>query len=160
MSDGSIRTKRVAGTIRKHLSSLIAREARDPRLAVLSIDDVSMTGDLGLATVRVRLMMGEPGDGERRAIVQALTRMAPGLRAQLAPILRMRRVPDLRFFYDDGQDRARHIEALLHEIEADRRSAQQAPEPDTKPQAPGAADSSASADSAPELSGAAARGKE
>lgn len=115
MSDG-IRAKRLAGTVRKHLSGVIARDFTDPRLAALSIEEVSFSGDLGLATVRVRLLFGGEDPAARRGVLDALGRAAPGLRAQLAPLLKMRRVPELRFHYDEGTDHRRRIEEVLAEI--------------------------------------------
>jgi ribosome-binding factor A len=112
----AIRTKRLEGTIRKYLSAELARDIADPRLAAVFIHDVSVTNDLSLATVTVRLMVGGEQDAERKAVLAVLTRIAPRLRSVLAPQLRMRRVPDLRFRYDVGTDHAHRINEVLREI--------------------------------------------
>jgi ribosome-binding factor A len=39
--------------------------------------------------------------------------MAKDLRTQLSKIMRVRRVPELRFKYDDSVDRGERIDALL-----------------------------------------------
>lgn len=114
--DSSIRTKRLGGTIRKHLSEIMSREVRDPRLAALAIEGVQMSGDLSIAHVTVRLMYGNDLPDARAAALEAATAVAPGLRAALAPLLKMRRVPELRFRYDEGQEHSRRIEAVLAEI--------------------------------------------
>ncbi len=120
-----IRTKRLEGTIRKYLSAELARDIADPRLAAVFIHDVSVTSDLSLATVTVRLLVGGEQEAERKAVVSVLTRIAPRLRSVLAPQLRMRRVPDLRFRYDVGTDHANRIEEVLREIR-DENAARQA----------------------------------
>lgn len=115
MSDG-IRRKRVAGAIRKHLSVELAREVRDPRLAALGIESVDVTADLGVAKVFVRLMFGDHGPEERAQVMQVLQRLRPGLRSSLSSVLRLRRVPELQFVYDEGADHRARIEAVLDEI--------------------------------------------
>ena len=47
-------------------------------------------------------------------------RAAAGLRRSIAPRLGLRRVPELRFHYDSGQDAIDRIETLLGEIERER----------------------------------------
>jgi len=127
----SIRIKRLAGTIRRHLSQELSREVADPRLAALSIQDVTMTGDLSLAKVQVRLMFGGEEDAARAFVLQALGRMAPGLRSSLASALRMRSVPELRFIYDEGADQRARISEVLDEIKVADAERQKALEPDS-----------------------------
>jgi ribosome-binding factor A len=112
----SIRRKRLAGTIRKHLSAELSREVADPRLAALSIQDVEVTPDLSIAKVNVRLMFGGEETAVRQEAMAALLRIAPGLRSSLAPVLRMRHVPELRFTYDEGDDHRARIDDVLSEI--------------------------------------------
>ncbi|HSC85702.1 MAG TPA: 30S ribosome-binding factor RbfA [Polyangiaceae bacterium] len=119
---GGIRTKRLGGTIRKHLSAIMAREVLDPRLAALAIENVEMTGDLGIANVQVRLMYGDDSSVARDEALAAVRRVAPGLRAALAPVLGMRRVPELRFHYDVGIEQRRRIDEVLQEISDERKT--------------------------------------
>lgn len=112
----SIRVKRVAGTIRRHLSEQISRELADPRLATLAIQEVEVTPDLSIAKVRVRLMFGGEEPAARAEAMTALSRVAPGLRSSLSPVLRMRHVPELRFEYDEGADHRARIDDVLNEI--------------------------------------------
>lgn len=112
----SIRRKRLAGTIRKHLSAELSREVADPRLFALSIQDVEVTGDLSIAKVKVRLMFGGEEVEPRKEAMAALLRIAPGLRSSLSPVLRMRHVPELRFEYDEGEDHRARIDDVLSEI--------------------------------------------
>jgi len=117
MSESGVRKHRIAGAIRRHLSSELAREVADPRLFSLAISGVELTPDLSLAKVSVRLMMGGDEDEARRAAMTALGRIAPGLRSSLSPVLRMRRVPELRFFYDEAADINAEIEGVLRDIQ-------------------------------------------
>ena len=116
MADTSIRGKRIGATIRHHLSGELARELADPRLTSLVIQGVQMTSDLTLAKVRVRLMLGGDEPGVEQELMTTLRRVAPGLRSRLAPVLGMRRVPELRFVYDHAPDERAHIKGLLDEV--------------------------------------------
>jgi len=120
----------MAGTVRKHLGVELARQARDPRLGSVYIESVEISPDLGLIRVGVRALT-LVDDAGRRAIERALAAMSKGLRASLGPVLRMRRMPELRFFYDQGQDHRARIDAVLAEIqEEDRTRASSGDEPD------------------------------
>lgn len=83
----------------------------------MAIQEVELTPDLSVAKVQVRLMFGGEEPGIRESAMQALAAVGPGLRSALAPILRMRHVPELRFIYDEGADHRARIDDVLREIE-------------------------------------------
>jgi len=112
MSQGS-RPDRVAEQIRSELASLLAREVHDPGIGFVTLTRVQISPDLQSARVFYTAL----GDGAaRRNSARALERAAPFLRRQIGSRLRLKRVPELKFLYDEsiaGQDR---IEQLLNEI--------------------------------------------
>jgi ribosome-binding factor A len=105
----------VADQLRGELASLLAREVHDPGVGFVTLTRVHVSPDLQLARVFYTAL----GDERTRAAsARALERAAPFLRRQIGSRLRLRRVPELRFVYDDsiaGQDR---IEQILNEIHA------------------------------------------
>jgi ribosome-binding factor A len=116
MSQGS-RPDRVADQIRGELATLLAREVHDPGIGFVTLTRVQVSPDLQLARVFFTAL-GPTGDEAktRRNSEQALERAAPFLRRQIGSRLRLRRVPELKFVYDEsiaGQDR---IEQLLNEL--------------------------------------------
>ena len=119
MSQGS-RPDRVADQIRGELASLLARDVHDPGIGFVTVTRVHMSPDLQMARV-FYTTLGD--DASRRRTARALDRAAPFLRRQVGSRLRLRRVPEIAFVYDDsiaGQDR---IEQLLNEIHAERPAA-------------------------------------
>jgi ribosome-binding factor A len=112
MAQGS-RPDRVADQIRGELATLLARDVHDPGIGFVTLTRVQISPDLQLARVMYTVL----GDEKARATTgRALQRAAPFLRRQVAARLRLKRVPELKFIYDDsiaGQDR---IEQLLNEI--------------------------------------------
>jgi len=114
MSQGS-RPDRVADQIRGEIASLLARDVRDPGVGFVTLTRVTVTPDLQHA----RVLYTSLGDEKARAAsARALDRATPFLRRQLGSRLRLKRVPELQFIYDEsiaGQDR---VEQLLNEFRA------------------------------------------
>ena len=114
MSQGS-RADRVAEQIRSELALLLAREVHDPGIGFVTLTRVQISPDLQSARIFYTVLGDET---TRKSSGRALDRAAPFLRRQIGSRLRLRRVPELTFLYDEsiaGQDR---IEQLLNEIRA------------------------------------------
>jgi ribosome-binding factor A len=75
----------------------------------MSVSDVECSKDFDVATVWVTALLPESS----KDAVKALNAMAREMRMQLSKTMRVRRVPELRFKYDDSVDRGERIEALL-----------------------------------------------
>jgi ribosome-binding factor A len=121
MSEDARRTLRVAGLVQSHLTTALARELSDPELSTLVVTHVDVSKDLSIATARVRRLSIEDGPEARKSVLSRLKRAVPRLRRALGPALKLRRVPDLRFVYDTGQDAHDRVDALLQEIADERR---------------------------------------
>ncbi len=123
MAQGS-RPHRVADQVRAELGSLLTRDVHDPGLGFVTITRVHVSPDLQQARVFYTAL----GDEKARAgSARALERATPFLRRQIGSRLRLRRVPELTFQFDEsvaGQDR---IERLLHEIHDQDQHAQDSP---------------------------------
>jgi ribosome-binding factor A len=114
MSQGS-RPDRVADQIRHELATMLARDVHDPGIGFVTITRVQVTPDLQHARVFYTALGDERA---RRESDRALHRAIPFLRRQIGARLRLKRVAELEFLYDQsiaGQDR---IEQLLNEIHA------------------------------------------
>ena len=94
---------------------LLAREVHDPGIGFVTLTRVHVTPDLQQARVHYTVL----GDEKSRASsARALERASSFLRRQIGSRLRLKRVPELSFTYDDsieGQDR---IERILNELHA------------------------------------------
>lgn len=108
------RTDRVNALLREELSDLLRRgEVKDPRVGTVTITAVETSRELDVARVFVRLF----GDDARRAeALEGLQHAAGYLRTRLGRVLRLRKVPELRFEWDATLERASRIERLLAQI--------------------------------------------
>jgi ribosome-binding factor A len=110
----SQRQLRVGEAIRHSLADVLMRgELRDPELAgrSITVTEVRVSPDLKNATAFVMPL----GGGDSGAVVAALGRAAPFLRAQVAKAIRLRHAPQIRFEIDTSFEHAGRIERLLHD---------------------------------------------
>ncbi len=127
------RPERLEDQIHFLLSNLIQRELRDPELGFLTVTAVRLTPDRSMARVYFTVLPPSGGDQEAQDGLtrKALGRAAGFLRSQLAARLKMRRVPELRFFPDGTLEEGNHLETLLAEIQKEREA-----RPQDDPEAP------------------------
>lgn len=108
------RIERVNTLIRKEISELIQRQLRDPRLdSFVAITEVSTSPDLQYAKIFVSSIGGKQ---DEQKILGVLNSAAGFLRTELAKKLRLRRVPELSFIWDDSIEHGDHILRLIDEV--------------------------------------------
>jgi ribosome-binding factor A len=111
------RPERVGDQIRSEITGMLSRDVHDPGIGFLTVTRVEVTTDLQHARVYYTTL----GDQKaRRDSARALERASPFLRRQLAGRLRLRRAPELQFFYDESIEKHDRIERILMEIERER----------------------------------------
>ena len=110
---GPKRSVRVAEQLKVALAEILAREVSDPGLRDVIVTATEVTDDLSVLTVRVRTLDPDA----REPSLRALKRANGLIKRELVRRVRLRKVPELRFFYDEGQDRQARVEELLREIQ-------------------------------------------
>jgi len=119
MKGSSRRPEQVAENIRQVVAQALTRDVRDPRVGLVTVTRVEVTGDLSHATVFVTVPDSE--DVAAEEAMRGLASAAGFLRSKLAKVLTMRSVPTLTFKRDRGMEHARHIDALLDALDEERR---------------------------------------
>ncbi|MDT4938706.1 MAG: ribosome-binding factor [Pseudonocardiales bacterium] len=128
------RARRLAGRIKQIVATGIEMQVKDPRLGMVTITDVRVTGDLHDATVFYTVL----GDQSvREASARALESAKGVLRSEVGRQTGVRFTPSLTFVLDAVPDTAKHIDALLAvaaqadaEVQATRMGAIPAGDPD------------------------------
>jgi ribosome-binding factor A len=109
------RRGRVAEETKRLLSTLIAREIRDPRLGFLTITRVIVSSDLQFATVYVSVL----GDEEsQRQTMQILERVKGYLRREVGHALGTRVTPDLIFKSDHSIEEGTRVLQIMQDLRA------------------------------------------
>jgi ribosome-binding factor A len=107
------RPKRLAEQIRQVVTAFLQGEARDPRIGLVTVTGVDLTGDLQRAVVRYVVH----GTDEQRAQTrEGLTAAAAAVRRRLADALSVRLVPEVIFEPDRGLEHAARIQQLLADL--------------------------------------------
>jgi ribosome-binding factor A len=108
------RQQRLADEIRDTIGQLFAGgQLSDPRLDGVSITAVKLSGDLQIATVYFRTYNDTiPVEDIHKGLDSASGLM----RRKLAGAIDVRRIPELKFFFDKSIERANRIESLLATI--------------------------------------------
>ena len=107
------RADRVADQVRAEISSMIARDLRDPGIGFVTITKVSVSPDRHHARVSYTTL-GDPA--ARKNTLKALSRAASFMRSQLGQRLRLRRAPELEFEFDESIAHQDRVEQLLQEL--------------------------------------------
>jgi ribosome-binding factor A len=113
----SHRIERVSSLMRQEISGLLQRQVKDPRISkFVAVTEVSISADLKYAKVFVSCMGDEE---EKKAMLKGLGAASNFLRGQLAKRLRLRRIPELNFEWDDSIERGDHLLQLIDKISAE-----------------------------------------
>jgi ribosome-binding factor A len=115
----SNRPDRVGEAIRDELAQLLARDVHDPGVGFITLTRVKVSPDLQAARVYYTTMGDEKA---QRETAKALKRAVPFLRRQLGQRIRLRRVPEVEFFYDESIAQGDRIEQILQELKAEAAS--------------------------------------
>jgi len=106
----SPRSRRMAGRIRQIVASYIESQIKDPRLGMVTVTDVKITGDLHDASVYYTVL----GDDVERADSAAALEAAKGqIRSEVGRQTGVKFTPTVSFFLDELPQSAQHIDELL-----------------------------------------------
>jgi len=109
-----IRPERVAELIKREAADILENDLNDPRVSgFISVTDAEVTPDLSFARIYVSVLA--PGE-EAERVLKALEHAAPFVRRQLAPRLKLREMPEIRFVRDDSLERGARVDELLRKI--------------------------------------------
>ncbi len=111
------RPDRVGDEIRRELSELLSRgQVHDPGIGFITLTRVQVSADLQMARV-FYTSLGDPQ--ARRDTARALERATPFLRRQIGERMRLRRVPELAFRFDESITHQDRIEQILQDLHKD-----------------------------------------
>ncbi|MEW5870261.1 MAG: 30S ribosome-binding factor RbfA [Chloroflexota bacterium] len=111
-----LRSQRIADRIREELSELLIQDVSDPRLAGISITDVTVDRELTVANIYVSAL---EGSSRSREVLEGLQHAQGFLRHTLAQLIDLRIFPHLRFHWDPTYERADRIERLIASLHED-----------------------------------------
>ena len=103
------RSDRVAEQIQRELADLLQFEVKDPRVSMVTLTDVEVSGDMEHAKIYYSALADTP---ELRL---GLEKSAGFLRSQLSKRMLLRSVPQLHFVYDASIEHGMKLSKLIDE---------------------------------------------
>jgi ribosome-binding factor A len=108
--------------VRQVLAEALAREVEDPRIGLVTLTRVEVSGDLSHARIFVAVHDGAAGEETQQALA-GLHSAAGFLRSRVARALATRTTPELHFALDEGVAHAARINARLAELREEEKEA-------------------------------------
>lgn len=109
MAKAFSRSSRIAEQMRRELADLLQFEVKDPRVGMVTITEVKVTGDMAHAKVYYSAKEGTP------ELQKGLEKSSGFLRTQVAKRMLLRTVPQLHFEYDASADYGMKMSQLIDE---------------------------------------------
>ena len=100
------RARRVAQQLQREVAMILQREVKDPRIGMVTVSDVEVSGDLQHAKIFVTFLNyaeqdNEQSDAQRiETGLKGLAEASGYIRILLGKAMQLRVVPELRFAYD------------------------------------------------------------
>ncbi len=108
------RLEQINKLLRREISGLLQRQVKDPRLGgFVAVTEVSTSPDLKHAKAFVSCI-GD--DKERQEILSVLAGASGFFRNELAKRLKLRRIPELSFHWDDSIERGVRLLELIDKV--------------------------------------------
>lgn len=107
-------TERIEKLIEREISNVIFQDVKDDRLKYVTITKVNVLKDLSLATVYYTVL----GDDDQKEATKRNLEEAKGfIKVALSKRLqKIRKVPDLKFKYDESLEYGAKIEQIFRDI--------------------------------------------
>lgn len=107
------RAERVAQQIQKEVAQILQRDLKDPRIGMVTVSAVEVSRDLAYAKIYISALLQEDEKAEKA--VKQLNESAPFVRSVLAKSMRMRVVPNIKFYLDTSVNEGIRMSKLVDE---------------------------------------------
>jgi len=108
------RIPRLNSLFRHEISELLQRQVKDPRLgSFVTVNEVSISPDLRYAKIFVSHIGSEE---EKQETLNALASASGFFRRELSKRLKLRRIPELNFQWDDSIERGSQLLKLIDQV--------------------------------------------
>lgn len=106
------RIDKIENLIKEEISLIFLYKLNDPAFGFVTITTVKVTPDLKLAKIYISVFEKE----KREAVLEKVKATTGFIRSELASRIKIKFVPELKFFIDDTLDYVEKIEGLLKKI--------------------------------------------
>ncbi|KFZ36973.1 ribosome-binding factor A [Shewanella mangrovi] len=108
------RTRRIGQQLQQELALVLQRDMKDPRIGMVTVNDVEVSRDLSFAKVYVTLFEEDPQVINDK--MAALMKAAPYVRTLVAGRMKLRVMPELKFVYDASLVEGMRMSNLVSQV--------------------------------------------
>jgi ribosome-binding factor A len=108
------RKAKLESFLKREIAVTVTQELRDPRIGFITITRAELASDQSTVTAYYTLLEPQKAGLAQRALEGA----AHFVQSRYAPHLRLRRLPQLRFRYDDAQQQGDVVQELIRRARA------------------------------------------
>lgn len=98
--------------IKEEVSMILLYKLQDPALGLLTVTNVRLSADLKIAKIYISVFEKE----KRETVLEKIRDKTGFIRTELAHRIRIKFIPELKFFIDDTLDYVEKIEGLIKKI--------------------------------------------
>ena len=118
------RTRRIGQQLQQELAMVLQRDMKDPRIGMVTVNDVDVSRDLSFAKVFVTFF--DEDKEQIQSKLDALTKASGYIRSLVAGRMKLRIMPELKFEYDSSLVEGMRMSTLVTEvITKDKQKAQE-----------------------------------
>lgn len=110
------RVDRVKEQIMREMAELVRTGLKDPRAGFITINEVEVTRDYSHATIYYTVL----DDSTREITAEALEHAKGFLRSELSKRIKLFRIPELHFEYDESIERGMSISHLIDQVASEK----------------------------------------
>lgn len=110
------RSDKVGDLLKKEISLIISSEIKDPRLQNINITAVKVSDDIGIATVFYTIIGESIQKTQSNIDSKILEKLSGMIRSNLAKKIKIRRIPKIKFRFDESIEYSENIEKLLKNL--------------------------------------------
>lgn len=107
------RSNRVAEQMKKEVGEIINQKLKDPRIGFVTVTDIDLTNDLQHATIYISVLGDET---EKEASLIGLSKASGFIRSEIGKRIRLRKVPEIVFKFDEAHEHGNRIESILRNL--------------------------------------------
>ena len=110
------RSDKLSDLLKKEISLIISSKIKDPRLQNINITAVKVTDDIGIATVFYTLIGESIQKTQSNIDSKILEKLSGMIRSNLSKKIKIRRIPKIKFRFDESIEYSENIEKLLKNL--------------------------------------------
>ena len=107
----SIKIDRLNNSFMEKISEILHNDVKDKNVKMVTITDVKITNDLSFAKVYFTSL-----DDDKKKVIDSLNKVSGFVRSELCNRVKIRKMPEISFVYDESIDYGKKIENILERI--------------------------------------------